>query len=131
MIISQFGIFYRRWRTIMKKQKIAKLAALAVLVIIIVVVLAKCGGNDSKKFVGTWTATESSYDYADTLVLNSDGTGTGDGLIPLTWTCSKGKLRVTAAFIVSRTYEYNYEFKGSKTLVLTDTSDNSSVTYTK
>ena len=115
----------------MQKQKIAKLAALAVLVIIIVVVLTKCGGNGSKKFVGTWAATESSYDYADTLVLNSDGTGTADGWIPVTRTCSKGKLMMTATFIVSQTYEYDYKFKGSKTLVLTDTSDNSSVTYTK
>ena len=69
-----------------------------------------CGSKS--KFVGTWYSEQKmSSNYPDIIVLNKDGTGTGDGF-SCNWIEKNGKLVLTAGMVGSFTYDY--EFRGAK-----------------
>ena len=81
------------------------------LILVLVICLSLCAcGSDENKLEGNWVCQEVHSGYPDQLILNADGTGTGDGF-SLTWYVQDDVITMTIGVFLTKTY--NYEFRGS------------------
>lgn len=82
------------------------------LVVVMLFLLCSCGKES--KLAGCWYPETEEGGYPDVMTLNSDGTGSADGL-SLNWSVDGNQLRLVVGVLGS--YVYEYELDGD-TLIL-------------
>ena len=86
-----------------------------IMVFAVLMTTSACGGSSSKgdsstkRLVGNWVCQiEEDDDYPHQFILNSDGTGIGDGF-SMTWYTKNDTLEMTASILGTLSYTYHFE----------------------
>ena len=90
-------------------KKFKRILALSFLVCV-VLSLGACACSNASKLTGSWVCDEVHGGYPDQMHLNSDGTGTADGM-NCNWSVNDGKIIFS---LMLGSYDYQYKFEGSK-----------------
>lgn len=92
----------------MRKQNLVKYFLIVMMTILLISFFVACGNEN--KLEGTWDCEQVVTGYPDSLTLNEDGTGVGDG-ISLSWHTEGDTLYVDGNYIDS--YKYTYSVSGN------------------
>lgn len=92
----------------MRKQNLVKCCLIVIMTILLTFFFVACGSKS--KLEGTWDCEQAVTGYPNSLTLNEDGTGVGDG-ISLSWHTEGDTLYVDGNYIDS--YKYTYSVSGN------------------